>query len=145
MLSTRLLNGLRKMDIDAKLKAWADWALCSAYYEELRALVAKYREAAAGLGSNMETGEAQARLYTLGGNDDGTLAEHDTILIWTDWAVGPGSIYRPDYRMSCGHTDMVSAFEDDRATRIGLEGKVVFERDAPGGEWRVAETEGTSK
>lgn len=125
--------------INDELKAEADHALRNAYYEELRALVAKYREAAAGLDTGMETGQAQVEMHAWGDNVDDTLVKHDTIEIWTDWPA-PG-IFGPDWRSSCGHTDMVSAFEDDRATRIGLEGKIVFERDAPGGEWRVAETE----
>jgi len=123
--------------IDNELKACADVALRNAYFTELRALVAKYREAATGLGTDMETGQAQVEIHTWGDNADGTLVEHDQPGIWTDWLLPKGNIFGPGARASCGHRTILEALQDERAERVGLEGKVVFVKKD--GEWLVAE------
>lgn len=122
------------MKIDDELKAEASHALAEAYWKELKALVAKYRAAAAGLGCGVEEGQRQVEMHTWGENADGTLVKHEDIVIWTDWPA-PG-IFGPDYRGSCGHTELLEAFKDDRADRIGIEGRIAFVR--VDGEWVVA-------
>lgn len=122
------------MTIDNELKAEASHALAEAYWKELKALVAKYRAAAAGLGCSVEDGQALVEKHTWGENADGTLVEHEDVNIWTDWPA-PG-IFGPNYRASCGHIELIEAFKDDRADRIGIEGKIAFVR--VDGEWVVA-------
>lgn len=122
--------------VDAELKACANVALRNAYFHELKALVAKYRTAAAGLGTGMEEGQDQVEMHTWGENADGTLVRHEQPDIWTDWP-NPSGLFGPDHRSSCGHTTILEALQHDVATRVGVEGKIVFEK--VDGEWRVVE------
>ncbi len=120
--------------IDDELKSIANSVLHSAYYLELQALVAKYRAAGAGLGSDMETGQGQVKMHNWGDNIDGSLVEHEDLDIWTDWLTH-SPIFGEGHRGSCGHTTMLDAFEDERADRIGVEGRIVFERRDGGWHW----------
>jgi hypothetical protein len=118
------------MIIDDELRACADVALRNAYYHELQALVAKYRAAAAGLGSDMETGQAQVEIHTWGEDGHGKLVEHDLLQITTE---SPGGV------LQWPHDSMLEALQDESADRLCLNGKIVLIKVDD--EWCVAPDE----
>lgn len=125
--------------IDDELKACASAALQNAYYAELQALVAKYRAAAAGLGTGMETGQAQVEVCAWGDHAGGGLVAHDRPNVYVDWLLPKGNIIGRGARASHLHKSLLEALQDERAERVVLRHEVIFIKKD--GEWFVAEKE----
>ena len=110
--------------VDDELKELAALALRNEFYKKFSALVNAYLEASEGLIENQETllGEMTS---VFGRYPDIEADEKPNI--WTDQKANP-------LWTSCGHLTLLEAFEMNNADRIGLNGKIIFERIA-GGEW----------
>lgn len=109
--------------IDSELRELAALALRNAFYEAFSGLVNAYLEASEGLIEHQEA--LLGEMTSVFGRD--TKAEADVKPnIWTDRKAD--SLFT-----SCGHDTLLEALGMNSADRIGLNGKVVFERT--GNEW----------
>ena len=113
--------------VDNELKELAALALRNAFYEEFSGLVNAYLEASEGLIEHQEA--LLSEMASVFGRN--TKVEADAgPNIWTDQEANP-------LWTSCGHLSLLEALEMSNADRIGLNGKVIFERI--GNEWVFTE------
>ena len=104
--------------VDNELKELAALALRNAFYEAFSGLVNAYLEASEGLIEHQES--LLSEMASVFGRNTKVEADEGPN-IWTDQKADP-------LWTSCGHRTLLEALEMSNANRIGLNGKVIFER-----------------